>query len=422
MAAKGDISKFDIQPALKPDWITIDFENALEKTSISHKLKSKDFFSEGNYPVIDQGSNLIAGYVDDSDLLYKGELPIVVFGDHTRNIKFIDFKFAVGADGTKILKPKKNINSKFFYYYLSCLKVPDFGYSRHYSIFKILDFPIPPLAEQERIVAKLDSLFAQHEVMKKALSRIPDLLKDFRQQVLTQAVTGKLTNTKNISNKIISDFFEVKTGATPKKGNSKYYEGGIIPWIKSGEVKNKLIFEAEDFITELAVKETNAKIFPIDTILVAMYGEGKTRGQVGWLKIEATTNQALAALVNEDLDIITKKYIYLFCLSQYVEIRAQAEGGNQPNLNLSKIKNWKISIPDVLSEQQEIVSRVESLFAKADVIEQRYKHLKEKINVLPKALLHKAFKGELVEQLPTDVDAKDLLKEILELKKEGKKK
>lgn len=259
------------------------------------------------------------------------------------------------------------------------------------------------------------------------MDKIPQLLKDFRQQVLTQAVTGKLTekwregrNLGEWENTSIGDLFSVKTGSTPKRGTASYYENATIPWLKSGQVKNEFIYEAEEFITELAVKETNAKIYPKDTLLVAMYGEGKTRGQVGWMKLEASSNQAIAALVNEEMEMVTRSYIYHFCLSQYNEIRAQAEGGNQPNLNLTKIKNWQIQLPSEI-EQQEIVRRVETLFAKADAIEQQYQTLKQKIDSLPQALLHKAFKGELVEQLESDGDARELLEEIKGLKKQTAK-
>ena len=98
-----------------------------------------------------------------------------------------------------------------------------------------------------------------------------------------------------------------------------------------------------------------------------------------------------------------------------MEIRKQAEGGNQPNLNLSKIKNWEINLPSN-EEQTEIVKKVESLFAKVDKIENQYKILKAKTDSLPQAILAKAFKGELVAQLDTDGDAKELLAEIQKLK------
>jgi len=282
--------------------------------------------------------------------------------------------------------------------------------------------PLPPLAEQQRIVAKLDDLFGHLDNLKTRLNNIPQILKNFRQAVLTQAVTGKLTEEWRVGKDLeewkettIGKLFTVKTGATPKRGNTSYYERGKIPWLKSGQVKNEYIYEAEEYITDLAVKETNAKLYPKDTLLVAMYGEGKTRGQVGWMKLEAASNQAIAALVNEEMDIKSKQYVYYYCLSQYLEIRKQAEGGNQPNLNLSKIKNWKISVPSI-EEQTEIVKRVEHLFTKADTIEAQYQNLKTKIDSLPQAILAKAFKGELVAQLESDGSAAVLLEEIQNIK------
>lgn len=401
MASKGDINKNEVQPVLSKKWDLVDFEKSLRKSGSFTKLKSNQFHNKGIYPIVDQGESKHSGYVNDPELLYKGDIPVVIFGDHTRNIKYIDFQFGVGADGTKILTPINELIPKFFYYYLRSLKIPSFGYSRHFKVLKEIDVPLPPLPEQERIVAKLDTLFAHLEQTKKRLEQIPVLLKQFRQAVLTQAVTGKLTEEwregKELEEWILTDIgslFEVKTGSTPNRGNTDYYENGNIPWLKSGQVKNELIFEADEFITEKAVIETNAKIYPKETLLVAMYGEGKTRGQVGWMKFEAASNQAVAALVNEEMQEHTRAYVFYFCLSQYNEIRKQAEGGNQPNLNLSKIKSWKINLPEE-KEQTEIVQRVENLFAKADALEARYKVLKELVDKLPQALLAKAFRGEV---------------------------
>ena len=302
---------------------------------------------------------------------------------------------------------KEYINHYLQYFYKSGEVVKYQGGSNNlrnlkFKEYETIKIPLPPPPEQDRIVAKLNKLFEQLEVINASLDKIPLLLKNFRQQVLTQAVTGKLSEEwrkgeelQGWEEKKMMELFEVKTGATPKRGNPKYYDNGKIAWLKSGQVKNQFIFTAEEFITEEAISETNAKIFPVDTLLVAMYGEGKTRGQVGWMKIAAASNQAVAALVNEEMDYVTRKYIYNFCLSQYNEIRAQAEGGNQPNLNLSKIKNWRVMLPPEM-EQKEIVKRLESLSEKANSIEKQYKILKDKIENLPKSILHKAFNGELV--------------------------
>ncbi|MCH7413784.1 restriction endonuclease subunit S [Belliella sp. R4-6] len=308
------------------------------------------------------------------------------------------------------LKPNTDkVSKKFIFYLLGNLKkeIEDVAYGAAQpnisaKMIEELEFLLPPLLEQQRIVAKLDALFGHLDSLREKLDGIPTLLKNFRQQVLTQAVTGELTREwregkglEEWEETTIGSLFEVKTGGTPRRGVKEYYEGGTIPWVKSGLVKNELIFEADELITEIAIRDSNVKIFPVDTLLVAMYGEGKTRGQVGWLKIEATTNQAIAALVNETMPTITRTYVFYYCLSQYNDIRAKAEGGNQPNLNLSKVKNWDISMPP-LEEQKEIVSQVDALFSMADKIESQYDSLKAKIDQLPQAILAKAFRGELV--------------------------
>lgn len=428
MASRGDIKLQDIQPDLYKDWAVIPFDKSIGETGSYIKIKSSEYNDNGLYPVIDQGEKYISGYINDSNSLYKGNLPIIIFGDHTRNIKYVDSEFAVGADGTKILHPIKQLYSKFYYYYLKALTIPNLGYSRHYSILRRVDVPLPSLAEQKRIADKLDTLFGQLSTIQKALERIPELIKNFRQQVLTSAVTGKLTEKwrkgKTLDkweNKSIGSLFKVQTGSTPRRENNAYYDFGKIPWIKSGEVKNTLIFNSNEYITELAIQETNAKIYPINTILIAMYGEGKTRGQVGLLKIPAASNQAVAALVNDKgYNIITIKYVFFFCLSQYNNIRNQAKGGNQPNLNLTTIKKWEIPLPPQ-KEQEEVVRIIDSIFKKLETIEQQYNILKTKIEKLPQVLLNKAFSGELVDHLPSDGNAENLLKEIEQLKRSTKK-
>ncbi|MBT7392091.1 restriction endonuclease subunit S, partial [archaeon] len=123
---------------LPEGWKEKIFIDCIEKEASSNKLKipKQNFLEEGKYAIIDQGNKYIAGYTNDEDKIYSGILPIIIFGDHTRKFKFIDFKFALGADGTKILIPKKGINPKYFYYFLKNLKIPNHGYSRHYKFLK----------------------------------------------------------------------------------------------------------------------------------------------------------------------------------------------------------------------------------------------------------------------------------------------
>ena len=274
---------------------------------------------------------------------------------------------------------------------------------------------IAPINEQKRIVTKLDAIMPRIDSVKERLEKVPTILKRFRQSVLTAAVTGKLTekwreehpeveSAEVLLERIrkereerykkecakakkkgkrkpkytvpkkqyqlsevglswidieIQQIYDVETGATPLKSNNDYYDNGTIPWIKSGDVQNCEILQCEERITEKALIETNVKYYPINSLLVAMYGEGKTRGQIGKLKFEATSNQACATLVNPSLDETTVDYTFLYGLSQYEQLRMQAAGGNQPNLNLTKIKEWILPLPP-FEEQKEIVKQVDN--------------------------------------------------------------
>lgn len=468
----GDLKTDGLVPSLFKGWMKIPFEQSIKNApGIKSKLKQSEIKTVGKMPVVDQGESFIAGYTDDENNLYKAELPLIVFGDHTRRIKYVDFPFAVGADGTKIIIPENYFLTRFFYQYLNALNWQHEGYGRNYKFLKQIIVPLPPLNEQKRIVAKLDAIMPRIEAVKARLDKVPGILQRFRQSVLTAAVTGKLTEqwreehpevesaevllerirkkreerykkeceeakkkgkripknnlprfTSEISevdclwiNIEIQQIFDVETGATPLKSNNAYYEAGTIPWVKSGDVNNCDIFECEEMITEKALKETNVKYYPVNSLLIAMYGEGKTRGQIGKLKFEATSNQACAALINPSLDEAIINYAYLFGRSQYEHLRMQAAGGNQPNLNLAKIKEWIIPLPP-LEEQKEIVRQVDKLFALADKVESHYQKAKARVDKLSQSVLAKAFRGELVPQDPNDEPAEKLLERILEEK------
>ncbi|MCK5904920.1 MAG: restriction endonuclease subunit S, partial [Gammaproteobacteria bacterium] len=229
---------------------------------------------------------------------------------------------------------------------------------------------LPPLAEQKEIASRLDNLLAQVDTLKNRLDTLPTLLKHFRQSVLVAAVSGKLTKDWRIDNNIklsswnnhtIGDVSIVATGKTPKRSEDDYWNDGDVPWLTSSVTGKGYCTYANQFVTKFAVKDCSLKMFKKGTLLLAMYGEGKTRGQVTELMLEATCNQACAAITaNEDL--AKSSFIKLRLLENYEETRKAASGGNQPNLNLKKVRNIPINVP-TLEEQTEIVTRVETLFA-----------------------------------------------------------
>jgi type I restriction enzyme S subunit len=178
-----------------PDsWEWAEFEEIFEDvTSSKKKLQQKFYLEIGCYPVIDQGQESVGGYHDDDSLAYDGLLPVIIFGDHSRCVKFIETKFIQGADGVKVLRPTSVVIERFVYCALSTIRLPDKGYSRHFKFLRASKFPIPPFNEQRRIVAKIEALKARSQRVKEELEAIPALLDQFRQSVLAAAFRGDLT-------------------------------------------------------------------------------------------------------------------------------------------------------------------------------------------------------------------------------------
>ncbi len=163
----------------------------------------------------------------------------------------------------------------------------------------------------------------------------------------------------------LDEISQVGTGATPLRTKPEYFSPAIISWVTSGETSNPYIFRTEQYVSPLALKETNLTVYPKGTLIVAMYGQGKTRGQIAELKIEAATNQACAAIRLIYSDEFHSKYVKLFFEKIYHEIRELAAGEAQPNLNLSKIKKTILALPP-LSEQRRIVTKVDELMNLCD--------------------------------------------------------
>ncbi|MBK8185832.1 MAG: restriction endonuclease subunit S [Cellvibrio sp.] len=264
---------------------------------------------------------------------------------------------------------------------------------------------LPPLAEQQQIAQKLDELLAQVDSIKNRLDAIPTILKRFRQSVLAAAVGGRLTEEWRGNCSIDFDSWEktdlgavsnIATGKTPKRDQNEYWYNGTIPWLTSSATGNPLTYEAEQFVTDFAVKDCGLKLFDVGTLLLAMYGEGKTRGQVTELKISAACNQACAAITVDESKIL-RKFVKLVLQENYEETRKVAVGGAQPNLNLNKVREIPVLVP-TLEEQTEIVRRVEQLFSYADQIEQRVKDAQARVNYLTQSILAKAFRGELTAE------------------------
>jgi type I restriction enzyme S subunit len=381
-------------------WEIIAFTDCLINNNVgrANQINASEIKKEGRYPVVDQGQDFIAGYSDEEDKLVKDGLPYVIFGDHTRCFKFVDFPFIVGADGTKVLSPNKDLfDPKFFFYQLLSLEIPSRGYNRHFKLLKEKHLQKPPLPEQRKIAYVLSTVQKAIEQQDKLIRTTTELKKALMQKLFTEGTKGeKLKQTEigwvpeSWEVTTIGRIADVTSGGTPSRKEISFWENGNIPWVKTGEVDYCVINEAEEYITDLGLKNTSAKLYPKGTLLMAMYGQGITRGKVAILGIDAAINQACAAIVPLKNANVLTEYLYYYFEQKYDFVRSLSHGANQKNLSGNIIKSIEVSFPKDLTIQRFIISTLKFFDNKKFLLEKK----KQTLTNLFKTLLHELMTGQ----------------------------
>ena len=187
----------------------------------------------------------------------------------------------------------------------------------------------------------------------------------------------------------LKDIFDTTSGGTPKRGVSAYY-GGDIPWLKSGELNDGIIFSAEEYITNEGLQNSSAKLFPKGSLLIALYGA--TVGKLGILNFDSTTNQAICCIYQHEM--YNKYFLFYYLLNHKKYLIKQGKGGAQSNINQEIIKNLIIPLPP-LNEQRRIVGKIEEEFGKIDVGVEKLRFALEQIKQYRQAVLKSAFDGKL---------------------------
>ena len=278
-------------------------------------------------------------------------------------------------------------------------------WSTRWQEMKKISIPVPSINEQIAIANFLDAKCAEIDALISDIEKQIETLQKYKKSVITEAVTKGLdSNVEMRASRVewiglfpstwtitkIKNIATLSSGTTPNRSNPEYWNGNI-PWVKTGELKETYITEIEERISELALRNTSLKIYPKNTLLMAMYGQGKTRGMTGCLTENSAINQACLAFTN--LKDIYRDYLWLVLRAIYEPIRSTALGSGQPNLNSDLVSNFHIPLPD-LSEQVQIAKITQKKLLKIEeIIEYKMKQFRT-LNTYKQSLIYEYVTGK----------------------------
>lgn len=294
--------------------------------------------------------------------------------------------------------PRQDILRQYLYYFLltkseESLKIAGGAAQPNLSTEQIKNFeiPVPPLSDQQQIVEKLDTAFDLIDRAKANIEKNIHNAKELFQSKLYSVFDKVLREELNTEWLPLGKLCKTGAGGTPLKSKNEYYENGNIPWLLSGEVNNRNITQTKNFITQQGLDNSSARLFPKNSVLIAMYGA--TAGQVGILRFEASSNQAVCAIYpNEKFNPDFMYYTFLYKKSELI---GKAVGNAQPNISQIKIKETEVPVMSVLA-QQKIVTLLDKFSGSTNVLQQKYQQKIANLEELKKSILEKAFKGELI--------------------------
>lgn len=346
-----------------------------DETKRGYKIQTSEYLPFGKYPIIDQGQAQIVGYTNLENGLFT-DVPAIIFGDHTRIVKYVDRPFFLGADGVKVLKAKvRDTDYKYLFYCLQNAKIPNTGYNRHFKWLKDVDIPLPPLEEQCQIAALLD--------------KVSDLIAKRRQQLdkldeLIKARFVEMFGTEQ-QKKALSDICCIITDGTHQP--PKFISDGIPFLFVSNIVSNQITYETEKYISEETYNEL-IKRTPIELGDILL----STVGSYGHPAIVKEDRRFLfqrhIAYLKPKHDIVQSQYLHAALLSNIAQrqIESKVKGVAQKTLNLSEIRKIVLPVPP-MDRQLYFCRYIEQTEKTKTTISKSL----EKLETLKKALMQEYF-------------------------------
>ena len=376
-----------------PGWQIIRFTDAFtDRTGGQRKIKKGEYLLTGIFPVIDQGQEPIGGFTDDPKARCNVPLPCLLFGDHTKIIKYCDFPFSLGADGVKVLEPRADIDARFAFHYVSALPLPtDAGYSRHFKFLKRTWFPLPPLPEQRRIAAILDKADAIRRKRQQTL----DLADQFLRSAFLDMFGDLVTNPKGWPVRKLGDVLTNIDGGWSPKCESRSAEADEWGVLKLGAVSWGFYKPQENKAMESATKPRRELEVQNGDLLFTRKNTYELVGASAYV-FDTRPHLTLPDLVFRLALSAKANPIYIWMALSHPGIRARlrsmasGSAGSMPNISKTRLRELHIPLPPVEYQihLRDIVTQHRGAFEQirvwASVAEQ-----------LRASLVQRAFQGEL---------------------------
>ena len=316
-----------------------------DKTKYGVKVQTSEYGKRGKYIIIDQGQSQIAGYTDREEGVFE-ELPVIVFGDHTRTIKYVDKPFFLGADGVKVLRSKdSNANYKYLYYALKSAKIPDTGYNRHFKWLKKIQINYPDNNRQEEIVQILDKVSDIIKNRETELSVLDELIK----ARFVEMFGDPKSNSFGFDKMMLKDTCKVVTGNTPSRSVAEYY-GDYIEWIKTDNIVPGLLnpTKATESLSEKGM-EIGRTVDRNSILMACIAGSIASIGRVCITDRMVAFNQQINAIIPKRYNILFL-YVLLQVSKDYLveEINMALKG----ILSKSKLEKKEFIVPPMEMQNQ----------------------------------------------------------------------
>ena len=352
-------------------------------TGGNRKFQSFEYQANAAFPIVDQSEKFISGFTNENATV-KRKKDVVIFGDHTKALKFIDFDFCLGADGVKVLEPVEELDSKFLFYFLNTITLPDVGYSRHFKFLKETRIPLPPLPIQKRIAEILDAADALKRKDQELLKKYDELA----QAIFIDMFGDPVKNEKGWETKKFKELGTLDRGVSKHRPrNASELLGGKYPLIQTGDVANSggIITKYRSTYSEIGLKQS--KMWSKGTLCITI---AANIAKTGILDFDACFPDSIVGFKpNDKVSNSVFVQFWIGFLQKILEDNAPESA--QKNINLEILRGLDVKCPPV-----ELQNKFEKIIEQLNLVKSSNSNFVA--DNLFQTLIQKAFKGELVAE------------------------